>query len=204
MTKRFCPACEQELRAEALPPICPTCGHDLVAQPPVEGWRVGGWDLLLLARGYRWLVAFTLLIVVIDVLFVLLRESSVAVMMPIAIGYVIALAAALWAAWLVMGSMGISWTHRVPAVVIATGMPCAHLLLLFWLAYLAERAFRLAGLRESFVGPTDEAIVRRFGAYRCHRCGYKLIGNRSGVCPECGTPDSASSTAADEDSKPPT
>lgn len=36
------------------------------------------------------------------------------------------------------------------------------------------------------------ALVRRYRRalrlHGCHRCGYNLTGNTSGVCPECGTP----------------
>jgi ribosomal protein L37E len=32
-----------------------------------------------------------------------------------------------------------------------------------------------------------ERLKRRNLAPQCHRCGYSLIANRSGTCPECGT-----------------
>jgi hypothetical protein len=31
-------------------------------------------------------------------------------------------------------------------------------------------------------------ITKLSGKPKCRRCGYSLIGNTSGTCPECGTP----------------
>jgi len=36
---------------------------------------------------------------------------------------------------------------------------------------------------------------RADGFDRCESCGYNLTGNVSGVCPECGTPTGANTTA---------
>lgn len=37
--------------------------------------------------------------------------------------------------------------------------------------------------------------VRRADPTRCFSCGYSLVGNVSGVCPECGTPRAAAGSA---------
>jgi predicted amidophosphoribosyltransferase len=36
-------------------------------------------------------------------------------------------------------------------------------------------------------GSGCEQVERVLGLYRCRKCGYSLIGNTSGICPECGT-----------------
>lgn len=38
----------------------------------------------------------------------------------------------------------------------------------------------------------------------CRRCGYDLTGNRSGVCPECGTPTGTAAAVAESSAAAPT
>ena len=38
-------------------------------------------------------------------------------------------------------------------------------------------------------GRRERLATYRRRTRRCLECGYSLVGNLSGVCPECGTPD---------------
>jgi hypothetical protein len=56
------------------------------------------------------------------------------------------------------------------------------------LVFLAIASGPLVGvpmiLLSAWVIPPKRKLVAGF----CHRCGYNLAGNISGICPECGTP----------------
>ncbi len=43
-------------------------------------------------------------------------------------------------------------------------------------------------------GMVEAETAHRAARGRCMRCGYRLIGNTSGVCPECGRPRAGSPT----------
>lgn len=45
-----------------------------------------------------------------------------------------------------------------------------------------------AGVRRGISALRSARISRRIRAFRCAQCGYSVIGNVSGLCPECGTP----------------
>ena len=58
-----------------------------------------------------------------------------------------------------------------------------HVEVAFWLPFLLFAAYPAL----SFVWPLVRTVRRR-ARQLCHNCGYSLIGNESGVCPECGEP----------------
>ncbi len=66
--------------------------------------------------------------------------------------------------------------------------PCVNVFLLLLAYQTARNALRAAGLSGSWFGVKDEEVLRLLSRYRCHHCGYSLIGNVSGKCPECGSP----------------
>ncbi|HPM25002.1 MAG TPA: hypothetical protein PLP66_13930, partial [Phycisphaerae bacterium] len=66
--------------------------------------------------------------------------------------------------------------------------PCVNLIILLVINQQATAVLRKAGLRVGLMGVKDEQVVRLLGLYCCRKCSYSLIGNVSGVCPECGTP----------------
>ncbi|MEW6252552.1 MAG: hypothetical protein AB1716_18090 [Planctomycetota bacterium] len=63
-----------------------------------------------------------------------------------------------------------------------------NLLVLLVISQQTTGALRAAGLRVGFMGVKDEDLLRVLDVWRCHGCGYSLVGNVSGVCPECGRP----------------
>lgn len=63
------------------------------------------------------------------------------------------------------------------AVFAACVLVCAFLYVSMWMAIRV------------LVGP-----IRILDATQCSRCGYLLIGNESGICPECGTAQKQSDT----------
>lgn len=66
--------------------------------------------------------------------------------------------------------------------------PCISLLVLLAVNSRATSALQRAGLVVGFMGVRDEEVVKLLGASRCRHCSYLLVGNTSGICPECGTP----------------
>lgn len=67
-------------------------------------------------------------------------------------------------------------------------LPYVGVLMLLAANQQATWALSRAGLRVGLLGVPDEQVIRLLGLYRCRACGYSLIGNTSGRCPECGTP----------------
>ena len=51
--------------------------------------------------------------------------------------------------------------------------------------------FLIAGIPTAFLWWRDGRIPKG----HCQKCGYSLTGNKSGVCPECGTPISSQAKA---------
>jgi hypothetical protein len=188
----ICPACQQPLPDDRLPMHCPHCGHDLAAQPPREGWQLGRIDLRKAARHQRHLLWFILAALLlqftpcifapfmvlpgVDMLWLLAMLALSAVI----IVYVINMLAALG-------------THIVLRILFVFLLlaPCISLLALLIANRIAISKMRKAGLRVGLMGVSDEQVVRHLGTYRCRQCGYSLIGNVSGRCPECGTPVAA-------------
>src|SRR5439155_82305 len=56
-----------------------------------------------------------------------------------------------------------------------------------WPGFLADTALCTALLWASFLMLQRLIHGRRRRAGTCERCGYDLVGNTTGVCPECGT-----------------
>lgn len=188
MTEVVCPACQQRV-AQAPPGAghCPACGHDFSQVPPQPAWLAHGMDLRMVARRQRLLLWFVLAQVIASgapfvagnlhpLVPLALLPLQLAVQILIVVGVIQMLAALR--------------THILVRIlyILLLFVPCISLLMLLLANGHATRALRKAGLRVGLMGVKDEDLLRLLGPYRCRRCGYNLIGNVSGRCPECGEP----------------
>jgi hypothetical protein len=57
---------------------------------------------------------------------------------------------------------------------------------MLWIAFAVLATVLLAVLRVELQRIDKREAYRRWLYRRCMHCGYSLIGNVSGVCPECG------------------
>jgi predicted Zn-ribbon and HTH transcriptional regulator len=78
-----------------------------------------------------------------------------------------------------------------PIVIILTSIvmvvPLVNLLILLRVNDSATRTLKAAGLRVGFMGVSKAEVERLLAPGVCKTCGYSLLGNTSGKCPECGT-----------------
>jgi hypothetical protein len=65
-------------------------------------------------------------------------------------------------------------------------LPCATPVMVIGVDVCVMSVLWRAGLRPGLLGVSDRRVLARFGPHVCRVCGYSLIGNVSGVCPECG------------------
>lgn len=94
-------------------------------------------------------------------------------------------------AWQLLGALRATLFLKLTASVFCVA-PCISLLMLVVVNLYATKALRDAGLKVGLMGISDDEVVRGLAPFICRNCGYSLIGNISGVCPECGTPVSGS------------
>jgi hypothetical protein len=185
MRARECPACQTPLD-DAAAQHCPACGHDLSVDPRPH-WYAGEIDLRRVARRQRQLLWWILIVLGLNIISVVspfyVRGAGFVFTIIVAIVQIIVLFAVL--ELLAAMRVHIGWRILVAFFLFA---PCANLLVLLAINGRATRMLRKAGLKVSLLGVADEQVVRYLGAYRCRICGYSLIGNVSGRCPECGTP----------------
>ncbi|MCP3905799.1 MAG: hypothetical protein GY715_19400 [Planctomycetes bacterium] len=66
--------------------------------------------------------------------------------------------------------------------------PCVNLLVLLSVNARATHVLKRAGLEVGLLGVSPGQLERVFTADLCSACGYRLDGNLSGTCPECGEP----------------
>ena len=86
-----------------------------------------------------------------------------------------------------LAALRVPLAARVVYVVLLLA-PCVNVVMLLVAQHLATTALREAGLRVGLTGVRDADLLRVLDRCRCHGCGYSLIGNVSGTCPECGRP----------------
>jgi hypothetical protein len=189
MPQTCCPACNEVLPHDVAPTgRCPACGHDLAAAPPRPGWIVGERNLRLVARRQRMLLWF--------VLANILLQFALPVVFRVLPG--LAGSGFLCLFFLLLLTMVVLVTQMLAALRASIVLqflyalmllaPCVNVLVLLSANGMATRALQRAGLKVGLMGVSDDTVVRFLGAYRCHQCGYSLIGNITGICPECGTP----------------
>ena len=179
------------LSSNPLPAFCPSCGHDLASLPPREGWVFGKMDLRKAARHQRrllWLILASIVLqlamMFFDPLTATLGRTSLC-----ALAVLVLSVAAIVCVTNMLAALGTDILVRVLLIVLLFA-PCINLVVLLIANRIAIRMLRGAGLRVGLMGVRDEQVVRHLGTYRCRQCGYNLIGNVSGRCPECGTPTS--------------
>ncbi len=66
--------------------------------------------------------------------------------------------------------------------------PCVNLLVLLSVNARATHVLKRAGLKVGLFGVSPGQLERVLTAELCSACGYRLDGNISGACPECGEP----------------
>lgn len=192
-----CPVCQSPLPATSGPEplrFCPACRHPL-NQPAPIGWQVGNVDLRTVARRQRLLLW--------EILAALLLNLGLLGLggMPLWFNLLVGLFAVVVQIAVVVTVVSLLAALRVHIVwrivyILLLFAPCISLLMLLSANARATRALKNAGLKVGLMGVRDEEVERILGPYRCRKCGYSLIGNLSGVCPECGTPGAATLPAA--------
>lgn len=189
MSSVQCPGCQQPLPADPRPDTCPLCGVSLSEGPPRVGWQIGGADLRRVARYQRRLLWLVLVVVGVSAATLGFGPG----VPPWVQGLEALPAVVLLAAVTILVQAG--------GLFSALGMPlftrvvCFALLLVPWLNIavvialdqLAIYVLRCAGLRVGVLGVSDAQVIRQLDFHRCRVCGYSLVGNTSGRCPECGT-----------------
>jgi len=65
-------------------------------------------------------------------------------------------------------------------------MPCLNFIVLYLIDMAVVRSLRRGGVRVGFFGPSAAAVRWLRSPDLCKGCGYSLVGNTSGRCPECG------------------
>lgn len=183
-----CPACQSELPAELPAGVCPCCGVTIDPQAR-PGWVVSGIDLLTVARRQRlilWLLTAQLALYVMALVQYSGRGAHVYELVRAALYLGTAIAIIVVVVQL-MSALRMNILERSLGAIFSF-TPCLSLFVLLSVNGRATKALTAAGLRVGFWGVSDESVRRVLGRYVCRTCGYSLVGNTSGRCPECGAP----------------
>lgn len=86
----------------------------------------------------------------------------------------------------ILSALGVSAFLRMLAAFSILVLPWLSIVICLGIAGLAARALKRIGLPVGLTGVSDEVVSQLLSGLRCLSCGYSLIGNVSGVCPECG------------------
>ncbi len=186
LTDIVCPACQRPL-SEGMESAarCPACGHDFSLAPPKPGWVAKGIDLRMVARRQRLLIWFVLAAIGLSCSPLLTLGLHPGFGLILAGGHLIVLLLVVVGVVQMLAALRTHILVRIIYIVFLIA-PCINILTLLVANRQATRALKKAGLHVGFMGVKDEEITRLLGPYRCRRCGYSLIGNMSGRCPECG------------------
>lgn len=111
-----------------------------------------------------------------DVLILILA----AIQMPALLGYTV------WSIG-ILSALGVGAGRRLLAGFAILGIPWVNILICLGIARMAANALRRTGLPVGIMGVNGDAVVHHLSMPACSNCGYSLIGNISGVCPECGS-----------------
>lgn len=189
---RFCSRCGSPLRPEDLAAArCSACQADLTPvlfrnQPP-------GADLRKVARAQRRLLYCVGLMILVQIASALLYSvpARLSVVEPLdalvsCSGLILSVVALVFAVQL-MAATGTHILLRILLIVLLFA-PCINLIVLLGINHRATKLLRRVGVRVGLLGARDEDVIRHISTLHCRTCGYSLIGNISGICPECGTP----------------
>jgi hypothetical protein len=86
----------------------------------------------------------------------------------------------------ILSALGVGVFLRLLAALSILVLPWVNIVICLGIAGLAARALKRIGLPVGLTGVSDEVVSQLLSGLRCLSCGYSLIGNVSGVCPECG------------------
>lgn len=185
-----CPHCRNPYDPSRGFSFCPVCGKRLPtfeAEPSIDLRRIGhcqrrlmltfmvslGLSLPLLAGLWaeielRWLGAFW-------------------IYLPASCGFFFCeLIGVYWMANLLAAS-GVGVVLRLFLAILMLH-PLGFMLVSFGANRHAIRKFRASGLKLRYFGESSNTLDELVRSTNCRQCTYSLIGNVSGVCPECGTP----------------
>lgn len=190
MAERACPACKTALEGNvSADGVCLTCGHDLAATAPPPNWYRGNLDLRRTAKHQRRLLWVIFALLVLYLVPVLLPIPYISPPIVDVVSLVVIIALDLVALVFTIQLMSALQYHILLRVLLGLLMfaPCVNLIVLLAINSSATNALRAAGLKVGLLGVSDEQVVRLLGANRCRECGYLLVGNTTGICPECGS-----------------
>lgn len=184
MATGVCPICRTEMAAGTA--VCMACGFNAIEGAPLPGWVRQGVDLRTVARRQRLLLWFVLGLLALQFAPFMIRSSSLLDVVTTLALLVMTISVLVAVVTLTIALR----RHVIVTVLYAVLMlaPCINLIILLVINQQATAVLRKAGLRVGLMGVKDEQVVRLLGLYVCRKCSYSLIGNVSGVCPECGTP----------------
>ncbi len=193
--EQVCPACHTSIVEGPEPAGCPTCGLDLKRNPPVALWAMDGEDIRRACRAALWLLILPLLTLPIyglayGLIPVTIAGASAFVEVLQWTSCILSLVltlAGLPPLLTMMRAMGYPPALRVIATLL-TLIPCLSQLTLMGAGLTAAARLRDSGLRAWPWNVADDDLLYLGQPFACTKCGYSLIGNTSGVCPECGTP----------------
>jgi hypothetical protein len=149
-------------------------------------------NLRKLAQRQRWIIWLVALSLVGQFLPMLTQNylvghSQFILMMGVSLLMIVVYLAMIVGAVLVLHAQG---NHIL--IIILSGIvmlaPCGNLLLLVLINMSVTRTLRRAGIRVGFMGANLADVERAINPLLCRGCGYNLVGNVSGYCPECGRP----------------
>ncbi len=181
-----CPSCQKSLPSTPVK-FCPECGFAIEGTSARPGWVRDNLDLRTIARRQRnilWLILAQLIAYFSMIGFDVPRYGPMVGLIPVAF-YLLTMLAIVIVVMQLMAALRIHIVWRIIAVVLCLA-PCVSLLLLLSINSRATSALQAAGLKVGLLGVSDDQVVRLLSAYTCRGCGYSLVGNTSGVCPECG------------------
>ena len=187
MTTRRCPACRTAVENNVSPSgECLSCGHDLVATAPTPAWQPAGVDLRKVAKRQRILLWFVLAFLALYMLnFVLGPFAPRRWIVSGAVLMVTVQIAALITIVQLLSALGVHVAWRIVGGLLMLA-PCINIIVLLAVSSQATSALTRAGLKVGLLGVSAEQVERVLSANRCTACGYLLVGNVSGTCPECG------------------
>jgi hypothetical protein len=190
-----CPVCHRSHPTEPPPPLfCPDCGADQRDPWKADDWVINGVNYRTVARRQRYLLWCVLILITSycggawsQTVLLSATPASAHSLIAGAVGVVV-LCSYLGILVLVVTLVVAMRTNVVLAVIVGILIfaPCINLLVLAFVDHSATRALKRLGLRVGFMGVSDAQVLRVLSRNRCKGCGYSLIGNVSGVCPECG------------------
>ncbi len=187
-TPRYCPFCGALLGADDVTAgRCGTCGVAL-RRLPGRTSSPGHIDVRRVARCQRRLINC------VGLMFAAFGLAALANgIAPSGARIAVLLGFGCWIAGIVLAlellaACGVPLSVRIAATMLLLFTPCMGVVGLVGVSMYATRVLRRAGIPVGLHGARDADVQRHVSYLHCHVCGYLLIGNVSGICPECGTP----------------